>query len=112
VLQRFNDRYFPQDIILERCSSCHGIWLNRGLFAKYQKFRQELARPKEKSPEDRKLEESINQLVADYRAEQSSGKLKSLSEFLSPSPLAEEKAAGFALDALGTLMMILRFLVP
>ena len=50
VLSRFQDRYFPGDIILERCPSCNGVWLNRGQFTRYQEYREALKRPKEKSP--------------------------------------------------------------
>jgi Zn-finger nucleic acid-binding protein len=112
VLHQFTDKYFPKDIILARCPTCKGIWLNRGLFTKYQRFRQELKRPKEKSPEGKKLEESINQLTATYQSEHSTETLRRLGEFLSSNPLADEKAAGVALDALGTMMMVLRFLTP
>ncbi len=112
VLHRFTDKYFPQDIILARCPTCSGIWLNRGLFTKYQRFRQELKRQKEKSPEDKKLEESVSQLIEAHQSGHSSETLKNLGEFLSANPLADEKAAGFALDALSTMMMIFRFLIP
>ena len=37
-MHRFTDRYFPEDIVLVRCPSCHGTWLNRGIFTKYQQF--------------------------------------------------------------------------
>ncbi len=83
VLHRFTDKYFPQDIILERCQRCNGIWLNRGVFTKYQKFRQELNRPKEKSPEDKKLEESVRQLIASHQCGRSTETLARLKEFLS-----------------------------
>lgn len=83
AMHRFTDKYFPQDIILVRCPSCHGIWLNRGIFTKYQQFRQELMRPKKKSPQDERLEESIAQLIASYESRNSTGTLRRLGEFLS-----------------------------
>ncbi len=43
-LFRFTDRQFPESIVLLRCPSCHGIWLNRGGFAAYQNKRDELAK--------------------------------------------------------------------
>jgi len=46
-LFRFTDTHFPEDIILERCPSCRGIWLNRGVFAEYQKGRREKMRQRE-----------------------------------------------------------------
>ena len=33
-LFQFKDRYFPKGIILERCPSCKGVWLNRGAFTR------------------------------------------------------------------------------
>jgi len=83
VLHQFTDKYFPQDIILGRCPSCNGIWLNRGIFTKYQKFRQELKPTKEKSPEDKKLEESISQLIASHQSGHSTETLERLGKFLS-----------------------------
>jgi len=88
VLFRFTDRYFPKDIILERCPSCNGIWLNRGEFTKYQRVRQELLRSKEKSSEDKKLEESIGQLIASYQSGRTTDVLEKLGRFLS-TPLDE-----------------------
>jgi Zn-finger nucleic acid-binding protein len=39
-LIRFVDPFFPKDLILARCQTCNGYWLNRGEFSKYQQFRQ------------------------------------------------------------------------
>jgi Zn-finger nucleic acid-binding protein len=39
-LDRFQDPYFPKEIIIERCHICEGFWLNRGEFTKYQNFRR------------------------------------------------------------------------
>jgi Zn-finger nucleic acid-binding protein len=82
VMHRFTDKYFPDDIVLVRCPSCHGIWLNRGIFTKYQQFRQGLMRAK-KSPQDEKLKERIAQLVASYEGGRSTATLKRLGKFLS-----------------------------
>ncbi len=68
AMQRFTDKYFPQDIVLVRCPSCHGIWLNRGTFTKYQQFRQKLM-PKRKSPQEERLEKSIAPLVVAFKYE-------------------------------------------
>lgn len=113
VLQQFTDKYFPQDIILERCPSCQGIWLNRGTFTKYQKYRKELIRPKEKSTDDKQLGESINQLIAAHKSGQSSETLKKLAKFLS-TPLDDNLSQGSQLTenvvgiALNIIMAILR----
>jgi len=68
AMQRFTDRYFPQDIVLVRCPSCHGIWLNRGTFTKYQQFRQRLM-SKKKSLEDERLKKRIAPLMVSYNYE-------------------------------------------
>jgi Zn-finger nucleic acid-binding protein len=68
AMQRFTDKYFPQDIVLVRCPSCRGIWLNRGTFTKYQQFRQKLM-PKKKSPQEERLEKSIAALVVAFNYE-------------------------------------------
>jgi Zn-finger nucleic acid-binding protein len=82
-LFRFTDKYFPAGIIVERCPKCDGFWLNRGEFTKYQKARQELLRPKEKSPEDKKLEEDIKIILSEYQSGGGNDVLKRLSNFLS-----------------------------
>jgi len=58
AMNRFTDKYFPQDIVLVRCASCHGIWINRGTFTKYQQFRQKLM-PKKESSEEERLEKAL-----------------------------------------------------
>jgi Zn-finger nucleic acid-binding protein len=68
AMNRFTDKYFPQDIVLVRCPSCHGIWINRGTFTKYQQFRQKLM-PKKKSPQDERLKKSIAPLIVAYKYE-------------------------------------------
>ena len=82
-LFRFRDRYFLKGIILERCPSCNGIWLNRGDFTKFQKARQQLKRPKEKGSEDKKLEEDIKSILAAHDAEAANNTLGKLGAFLS-----------------------------
>ena len=82
-LFRFRDRYFLKGIILERCPSCNGIWLNRGDFTKFQKARQQLKRPKEKGSEDKKLEEDIKSILAAHDAEAANNTLEKLGAFLS-----------------------------
>jgi len=87
TMDRFTDKYFPQDIVLVRCPSCHGIWLNRGTFTKYQQFRQELMRSKKKSLQDKRLGERVGQLVASYESGRSTKTLRGLGDFLTtPMP--------------------------
>jgi Zn-finger nucleic acid-binding protein len=82
-LFRFKDRYFLKGIILERCPSCNGIWLNRGDFTKFQQARQELKRPKERGSEDKRLEEDIKRILSANHAEAASNTLEKLGGFLS-----------------------------
>lgn len=83
VMLQFVDRYFPQDIILVQCPSCRGIWLNRGGFMKYQKFRQGLLqRSQQKSTADKRRAE-IQKLVQSYESGRTTGTLRKLGEFLS-----------------------------
>ena len=83
TMRRFTDRHFPQELILVRCLSCYGIWLNRGMFAKYQRFRQERMSPRERSAQDKELEERINQLVDSHQSGGASKTIEQLGKFLS-----------------------------
>jgi Zn-finger nucleic acid-binding protein len=112
VLYRFTDKYFPQDIILARCPTCEGIWLNRGLFTRYQGFRQELKRTKEKSPEDKELEERISQLIAAHQSGHPNDTLERLGKFLSTPVDSEAGVSNTANNILMLLMMIFRAFVP
>jgi Zn-finger nucleic acid-binding protein len=112
VLYQFNDRYFPKDIILARCPKCGGIWLNRGLFTKYQKFRQELKRTKEKSSEDKELEERISNLIAAHQAEHPNDTLERLGKFLSTPMDSEKGVSNVANNIIMLLMMIFRAFLP
>src|SRR4030042_4606198 len=97
AMNRFTDKYFPQDIVLVRCPSCHGIWINGGTFTKYQQFRQKLM-PKKKSLEDERLEKSIAPLVVAFKYE------------CEPSNEAERRDVDTPLNVLKTILgLILRF---
>jgi len=120
-LFRFKDRYFLKGIILERCPSCNGIWLNRGDFTKFQQARQELKRPKETSSKDKKLEEDIKHILSVHRAEATSNTLEKLGGFLSmpidrttllpleysETNLEQGKTGNLILDVLMLLLMAL-----
>jgi Zn-finger nucleic acid-binding protein len=111
VMYRFTDKYFPKDIVLARCPSCYGIWLNRGTFTKYQEFRQGLMQAK-KSPQDDKLKESLARLVASHEGGGSSGTLKRLGEFLStPIDSAHTPDVGDTTDVGGTAGLALSVLL-
>lgn len=91
AMHRFTDKYFPQDIVLVRCPSCQGIWLNRGMFTKYQQFRQGLMRPKKKkSTQDEGLKKNIAHLVKSYESGRSTETLRKLGDFLS-TPMTIDK---------------------
>ena len=118
-LFRFKDRYFLKGIILERCPSCNGIWLNRGDFTKFQHARQELKRLKDRSSKDKKLEEDIKSIFSAYRAETTSNALGKLGAFLSTpidrvtlqplgqswDQLEQQKTGNPILDALMLILM-------
>jgi len=118
-LFRFKDRYFLKGIILERCPSCSGIWLNRGEFIRFQQVRQELRRPRDRSSKDKKLEEDIKSIVASHNAKTTSNTLEKLGGFLSTpidrgtlqplgqswDQLEQEKTGNSILDALMLLLM-------
>jgi len=122
ALIKFSDANFPKEVILERCPNCGGFWLNRGEFTKYQKARQELLRPREKTSEDIELENNLKQLAASYREGTDDNRLKKLASFLSKpvdadnlllaepvSQITENKnPLGYLMDV---LMLLLRFFV-
>jgi Zn-finger nucleic acid-binding protein len=112
VLYQFNDRYFPKDIILARCPTCKGIWLNRGLFTKYQRFRQELKLKKEQTAEDKQLEERVRKLIAAHQSQNPDETLERLDEFLAPSVASEEGSGKTADIIMFIIMTLLRVFLP
>jgi Zn-finger nucleic acid-binding protein len=118
-LFRFTDKHFPESIILERCPTCHGIWLNRGDFSRYQKARWESLQPKEKAAENKKLQETIEELTALHKSGNSTVVLGKLGRFLSTdmdinstlaadAPAKSTKAEETANMAVGILFTLLR----
>jgi Zn-finger nucleic acid-binding protein len=81
-LVRFTDPNFPAGIFVERCPTCNGFWLNRGEFSKFQHARQELLRPKEPSTEDKKLQEQVQLILAEYQADRNNSTISRLQSFL------------------------------
>jgi Zn-finger nucleic acid-binding protein len=82
-LFRFKDRYFPKGIILERCPSCGGIWLNRGDFSRFQQARRELSSAEVKTADDNTLKEDIKRLLEEHQTGNTTVALKNLGNFLS-----------------------------
>ena len=121
-LFQFKDRYFPKGIILERCPSCNGIWLNRGHFTRFQEARQEFKRPKEKGPEDKRLEEEIEQILVMHQAGDATNTLENLGRFLS-TPIDRNTLLPLEVDqrqleaenttnlAMNVLMLVFRALI-
>jgi len=95
AMHRFTDKYFPPDIVLVRCQLCHGIWLNRGIFTKYQQFRQELIHLK-KSTQDEKMKA---QWEASYKNGRLTGTRGRLVEFLS-TPIEITGHSGYSSNVL------------
>lgn len=84
-LARFSDPNFPAGIIVERCPVCSGFWLNRGGFLQFQHARQELLRTKEPNLADKKLQEQVEIILADHRAEANDDVISRLGKFLTTS---------------------------
>ncbi len=82
-LIRFNDPYFPKELIIERCPVCGGFWLNRGEFSKYQKFRQERWQKNEENVVDIKLQQDVDQILAQHQTGDATDTLGRLGKFLS-----------------------------
>ncbi len=117
-LTRFTDQNFPQGIIVERCPVCNGFWLNRGEFTKFQHARGELLRPKEPTPEDKKLQEQVQQILADHQNEGGSDVLKRLTNFLtmpldgkSMLPLESDENSSQPANTIGTIINVITTLL-
>ncbi len=123
TLINFQDPYFPKDIILARCPSCRGFWLNRGEFNKYQDFRQSLRQTRKKSETDEKLGQDIKRILAEHESGDAVATLGNLGKFLStpmdsttwlplePDKLSEKEKSTIDI-ALNILMVLLRFFIP
>jgi Zn-finger nucleic acid-binding protein len=106
-LIRFSDPFFPADLIIERCTLCGGLWLNRGEFSKYQKFRQ--------SKLDKKNQETI---IIDQPACDKVETLGRLGQFLSTPldtttwrPLAPDKLSDKENTALNMVLNVVSLLL-
>src|SRR3989344_5916253 len=98
ALVRFNDRYFPAEIIIEKCHVCNCFWLNRGEFTKYQNFREERRKPKKANALDKKFDTDVKRLLAQHKQDGVIDALGKLGRFLSQpidrytiTPLEPEK---------------------
>ncbi len=64
-LHAFHDPLLPQEIHLQRCRRCDGIWLNRGQFSRFKHFQQKTREEKLGQ------EETLQKLVHAYQNPQS-----------------------------------------
>lgn len=121
-LVRFKDLLFPEDIIIARCPVCQGFWLNRGEFARYQKYRESLKKPQEVTVADEKAQRAIERILAEHKTGDTTGVLGKAARFLStpadnvtwrplePEKLSEKEKSTFNL-MINALFTILRLFV-
>jgi Zn-finger nucleic acid-binding protein len=113
-LVQFHDPCLPPGLIIERCPRCDGIWLNRGEFTKYQSFRQGLKRAREKSAEDTRFKQDMEQMLSQHDTGDSSEVLGRLGTFLSAPidthtlrPLEDNKRSSEEEETLGLVVNVL-----
>lgn len=68
-LVRYADASFPDEIKIEQCPLCSGLWFNRGAFTVFQDFRE--ARKKERMKPDKKMDEQLAKKIETLLASQS-----------------------------------------
>jgi len=111
-LFRFQDKYFPEQIVVARCPTCNGIWLNRGEFVRYQDAREKL-RASRSAAEDERLKNGIEVIMPGGPG--NSDFVAKLGSFLSQPVDTAPKAPDSQLNALNTvvniLALILRFVI-
>ncbi|MEN8614275.1 zf-TFIIB domain-containing protein [Dehalogenimonas sp. THU2] len=114
-LTRFSDEHFPEEIILEQCPACRGLWLNRGHFIGYQRFREQQWTARIETPGDPKLRAELQQLVDEYQAGKSTETLQKLGKFLStpmdPGAPRNAEAEQAVSTVMGVVMALLRAFV-
>jgi Zn-finger nucleic acid-binding protein len=81
-LIQLQDKNLPKGIIIERCPSCDGFWLNRGEFCKYQQVREQRLRSREQSPNDVKFKEEVQRLLALHQSDESNSTLGRIGRLL------------------------------
>jgi hypothetical protein len=85
-LVRLNDPFSQKILVLARCQTCNGFWLNRVRFARYQQYRQArqaLSKPPEVLIEDNKFEQDLLKVIQEYKLEDSSEAFREAGAFLS-----------------------------
>ncbi|KTB48122.1 Transcription factor zinc-finger [Dehalogenimonas alkenigignens] len=110
-LQRFTDRHFPSEVILERCPACRGLWLNRGHFRGYQRYREKKFTAVIESAGDLKFSEELKRLAAEHRQGNSTETMRKLGEFLSTPMGPGEAPSAEAERAVNTFISILMTLL-
>jgi uncharacterized protein len=121
-LAQFVDPYFPKEIIVVRCPVCDGLWLNRGEFTRYQRFRQGRIGQKERVAADAKLGQDVEYVLEQNENGGAEGSLGRLGRFLStpldrttwrplePEKLTEKEQISLNL-ILNALTVILRYFI-
>ena len=103
-LHVFHDPVLPQEIQLQRCRRCDGIWLNRGQFGRYKRFQQQSR--SEKMPKEERLRK-LTQAVQDPRSWVTTG-----TGGIFAYPQAEEEASDLASNTMrGAFRLILQTLL-
>jgi Zn-finger nucleic acid-binding protein len=124
-LIRFQDPFFPKDLIIARCQICNGFWLGRGEFIKYQEFRQvrqHSNQPKELIIEDSKFEQDMRQILEASKNKDHIEMVGKLGKFLSmpvdqitglplePDKLSDDEKTAYNL-VMTALNLIFRFFI-
>ncbi len=118
-LFRFIDKQFPETLVLLRCPTCRGIWLNRGGFREYQKNRAGLMEARKAVPTEADFQKSVREVIITAPPEGGDSVMGRLGRFLNTdlnapvarpagAPLTPTRAEETAGAAVGVLMTLLR----
>lgn len=80
-LIRYNDILLPKDIIIERCSVCNGLWLNRAEFIEFQEHR--VISNENNKEKDAELEKEMKNYLNYYSEIDTYNKIGQAGKFLS-----------------------------
>ena len=62
-LEKIRDPFMPQDINLEICANCQGVWMSVETFLRYKEWREEKKKDKKSNENSEEQEEKIKQLL-------------------------------------------------
>jgi uncharacterized protein len=82
-LVQFDDPYFPKGVVIARCPRCHGFWLNRGEFTRYQTARREMKQPREVIIEDTAFQRDVDRAISMQRTSPEDNPVIRAARFLS-----------------------------